>query len=205
MAEMMNGNGMEKKYYVKDDDDFASKGVANTALGIGIGALALTLLGRNNILGNLLGNNESSNGGCGVTCSQRLEDTKELHNQMFGLYKSQTDADFGIYKGYRDADDAIIAKHNADAFSLYKYSRDGFDVLQNEICVLKQKMAVAEAVRPYQDALINCQIAEVKKDAAYNLERRTCKMISGEVVLPSTPTVTGYASYNPCNPIITTT
>ena len=124
---------------------------------------------------------------------------------MFGLYKSQTDADFGIYKGYRDADDAIIAKHNADAFSLYKYSRDGFDVLQNEICVLKQKMAVAEAVRPYQDALINCQIAEVKKDAAYNLERRTCKMISGEVVLPSTPTVTGYASYNPCNPIITTT
>lgn len=200
----MNGNGMEKKYYVKDDD-YASKGVAGTALGIGIGALALTLLGRNNILGNLLGNNESSNGGCGVTCSQRLEDTKELHNQMFGLYKSQTDADFGIYKGYRDADDAIIAKHNADAFSLYKYSRDGFDVLQNEICVLKQKMAVAEAVRPYQDALINCQIAEVKKDAAYNLERRTCKMISGEVVLPSTPTVTGYASYNPCNPIITTT
>lgn len=205
MAEMMNGNGMEKKYYVKDDDDFASKGVAGTALGLGIGALALTLLGRNNILGNLLGNNESSNGGCGVTCSQRLEDTKELHNQMFGLYKSQVDADFGIYKGYRDSDDTIIAKHNADAFSLYKYSRDGFDVLQNEICELKQKVAVAEAVRPYQDALIGYQIADARKDAAYNLERRTCKMISGEVVLPSTPTVTGYASYNPCNPIITTT
>jgi hypothetical protein len=41
MAEMMNGNGMEKKYYVKDDDDYASKGVANTALGLGIGSLAL--------------------------------------------------------------------------------------------------------------------------------------------------------------------
>lgn len=26
----------------------------------------------------------------------------------------------------------------------------------------------------------------------------TCRMISGEVVLPNTPTVTGYASYNPC-------
>mgnify|MGYP003507791171 FL=1 len=25
-------------------------------------------------------------------------------------------------------------------------------------------------------------------------------MITGELVLPSTPTVTGYASYNPCNP-----
>jgi hypothetical protein len=31
-----------------------------------------------------------------------------------------------------------------------------------------------------------------------NLWRRTCRMISGEVVLPNTPTVTGYASYNPC-------
>lgn len=27
---------------------------------------------------------------------------------------------------------------------------------------------------------------------------RTCRMISGEVVLPNTPTVTGYSSYDPC-------
>lgn len=27
---------------------------------------------------------------------------------------------------------------------------------------------------------------------------QACRMISGEVVLPNTPTVTGYASYNPC-------
>jgi hypothetical protein len=27
---------------------------------------------------------------------------------------------------------------------------------------------------------------------------RTCRMISGEVVLPNTPVVTGYGSYNPC-------
>lgn len=37
------------------------------------------------------------------------------------------------------------------------------------------------------------------KGADFNLWRRTCRMISGEVVLPNTPTVTGYASYNPCD------
>lgn len=197
------GNGMmndTKKYYIKEDEhkEYASKNVAGTALGLSIGALALTLLGRNNVLGNLLGNNDTCNNGCNVTCSQRLADTKEFHNEMFGLYKSQVDADFSLYKGYRDSDDAIVAKHNTDAFNLYKYSRDGFDALQNEICNLKSRVAVAEAVRPYQDALIECQIADARKDAAYNLERRTCRMISGEVVLPTTPTVTGYGSYNIC-------
>ena len=34
----------------------------------------------------------------------------------------------------------------------------------------------------------------------FNLAKRTCRMIQGELVLPSTPTVTGYASYSPCNP-----
>lgn len=32
-----------------------------------------------------------------------------------------------------------------------------------------------------------------------NLWRRTCRMISGEVVLPNTPVIEGYASYNPCH------
>lgn len=34
--------------------------------------------------------------------------------------------------------------------------------------------------------------------ADFNLFRRTCRMITGELVLPNTPTVTGYPSYNPC-------
>lgn len=39
----------------------------------------------------------------------------------------------------------------------------------------------------------------VAEHADFNLWRRTCRMISGEVVLPNTPTVTGYVSYNPCD------
>ena len=126
----------EKKYVYKEEehDDYASKGVAGTALGIGIGALALTLLNRNgNILGNILGNPTPENA---------------MNSEFFSLYK-----------GYRDQDDAIIAKHNADAFSLYKYSRDGFDVLQNEISDLKTKLAVAEAVQPWKDKSIYDAIA----------------------------------------------
>ena len=148
----------EKKYVYKEDNghEYASKGVGGTALGIGIGALALTLLNRNGGLNNILGGNDT-----------RLEDTKEFQKEMFGLYKSQVDADFSLYKGYRDADDAIIAKHNADSFSLYSQSMNQGLALQKEIDELKTKMAVADAVRPYQDRLIYDAIALEK-------ERREC-------------------------------
>ena len=58
---------------------------------------------------------------------------------------------------------------------------------------------VLKATRPYQDALIQCDIRRVAEHADFNLWRRTCRMISGEVVLPNTPVVEGYASYNPCH------
>lgn len=120
----------EKKWYEKEP---ASKGVANTALGLSIGALGLELLRNGGLnLGNILNNNPQPN----------PEETA-----------------FGLYKGYRDADDAIIAKHNADAFSLYKYSRDGFDALQGEISELKTKLAVQEAVTPWKDKAIYDAIA----------------------------------------------
>ena len=128
MADVMMNDG--KKWIEKE---YASKGVANTALGLSIGALGLELLKNGGInLGNILG----------TTNQQNPEETA-----------------FGLYKGYRDADDAIIAKHNQDAFSLYKYSRDGFDALQGEISELKTKLAVAEAVQPWKDKSIYDAIA----------------------------------------------
>lgn len=107
--------------------------------------------------------------------------------EKFGLWKSQVDADFGLYKSQVDAD-----------FGLYKNQRDQFDNLKAQIDELKCQVAVGNAVRPYQDKLIMCEINDARKDAAYNLERRTCRMITGELVLPSTPTVTGFPSYNRC-------
>lgn len=98
-------------------------------------------------------------------------------NEKFGLYKGQIDADFALYKEMRDRDDAILAR------------------LGN----LETQVAVGAAVRPYQDALINCKIEKVADWGAFNLARRTCRMIQGEVVLPSTPTVTGFQSASNCN------
>lgn len=55
---------------------------------------------------------------------------------MFGLYKSQIDADFNLYKN----------------------QRDNYDILAKELSDLKAHVAVNDAVRPYQDKLIQCEI-----------------------------------------------
>ena len=117
------------------------------------------------------------------------------------LYKSQVDADFGLYKSTRDSFDALTEKHNADVFGLYKGYRDGFDVMASRISDLEKKVAVNEAVRPYQDKLLQCEIGQALTTAINYTDRKTCKAIYGEVVLPSTPTVTGYGSYNPCTAV----
>ena len=119
-------------------------------------------------------------------------------NEKFQLYKSQIDADFLLYKGYRDADDAIIAKHNADVFALYKGNRDGFDALNARISNLEKEVAVNTAIRPYQDKLIQCEIERAYTAGINYTDRKTCRAIMGELVLPSTPTVTGYPSYTAC-------
>lgn len=115
MAEMIMNDG--KKWIEKDD--YASKGVANTALGLSIGALGLEVLKGNGLnLGNILGGNQQPDA---------------QHSEFFSLYK-----------GYRDSDDAIIAKHNVDSFALYKNQRDGYDVLKAQIDELKAQIAVQQ-------------------------------------------------------------
>ena len=189
--------------YVKIEDEnkkeYASKGVAGTGLGLGIAGTALWLLSGGLGGGGLFGNRgavgaaalgaeavnekedkcELINGMWQLAFNgqtARFNDRQVINSEMFGLYKSQVDADFG----------------------LYKITRDGFDVTNARISNLETKIAVLCATRPYQDALIQSDIRRVAEHADFNLFRRTCRMISGEVVLPNTPTVTGYASYNPC-------
>ena len=121
---MMNNDG--KKWVEKE---YASKGTANTALGLSIGALGYELLKNGGLnLGNILGGNNNQN--------------------------PEATPFFELYKGYRDSDDLIKAKHNEDSFALYKFSRDGFDVMQKEISDLKTRLAVAEAVQPWKDKSI---------------------------------------------------
>lgn len=140
--EIMNDG---KKWVEKE---YASKGTANTALGLSIGALGLEVLKNGGLnLGNILGGGNTQN---------NPEETA-----------------FGLYKGYRDADDAIVAKHNADSFALYKNQRDEKDCLQKQIDELKGKMAVQETNAFWQ-------FKNVTDSIALEAERRACN--DGKIV-----------------------
>jgi hypothetical protein len=203
MAEVMENTCMHDKY--------ASKGKGNAGLTLGIIGTSLAGL----LSMGALGKGTGIIGGAGPACpgvphgelynerketADYIELTKEFYEgqiatnakidkNFFDLYKMNVDTSFGLYKNHVD-----------DSFKLYKGQRDQSDALMAKIADVEKKVDVMSAVRPYQDALINAKIDNVALVGDFNLARRTCKMIQGEVVLPSTPTVTGYASYSPCNP-----
>ena len=130
MNETMTMDG--KKYVEKE---YASKGTANTALGLSIGAIAWEAL-RNGGLGNLLGGT-STNG----------------NNVPF------EESAFGLYKNQRDQYDELLSRHNKDAFDLYKNQRDGYDVLKAQIDAINTKLAVAETNITWQNKSIYEAIA----------------------------------------------
>lgn len=123
---------MTEKKWVEKEPEYASKGVAGTALGIGIGALGLELL-KNGGLGNILGTGNSN---------------VPFEESAFGLYKNQ-----------RDQYDELLAKHNKDAFDLYKNQRDGYDALKAQIDAIATKLAVTDASQPWQTKSIMDAIA----------------------------------------------
>lgn len=182
---------------VRESDVFATKGKANAALTTGIIGTALggILAFKDGLFKGILG------GGCNDDCvphGERYNERKEqedyvaltkqyyegviasqanVNQKFFDLYKMNVDNSFGLYKGQRDSKDELISKINE----------------------VDKKVDMMAAIRPYQDALINCKIDNVALVSDFNLARRTCRMIQGELVLPSTPTVTGYASFSPCS------
>lgn len=119
--------------------------------------------------------------------------------EKFSLWKSQIDADFGLYKTSRDLYDVMNDKLAVASFENYKFSRDSYDAVMNRIAQLEKDVAVGTAVRPYQDKLLQGEIASAYSNAVNYTDRRCCKMIEGVVTLPSTPTVTGYPSYCCCS------
>lgn len=104
--------------------------------------------------------------------------------EKFSMYKGATDAinaenrramhaEFGLYKSQIDAD-----------FGLYKNQRDQYDALQAKYSDLDKKVAIMEALTPYKEKLMMAYVNE-----------KTCRKVDGQLVLPSTPVVTGYGSY----------
>lgn len=183
-------------------DKYATKAKANAGLTTGIigtslaGLLTLGAMSKGGGLLNL-------GGGCpnpGVPQGELYNERKETQDYIEltkQYYEAQIATNNKIDKNFFD-----LYKFGVDnSFNLYKGQRDQADVLMGKIADVEKKVDIMAAIRPYQDALINNKIDNVALVGDFNLARRTCRMITGELVLPSTPTVTGYASYNPCNPV----
>ena len=130
--------------------------------------------------------------------NQRFVDRQTLNSELFGVYKSQIDADFGLYKAQRDASDFTNNRITNEIFSLYKETRDKDDEIKKELCDLKAMVAINSAVRPYQDKLIQCEIDKAFTAGINYTDKKTCNVLYGQLVLPSTPTVTGYVGANQC-------
>lgn len=117
---------------------------------------------------------------------------KGFVNALDAENRRSMEAEFGLYKSQRDADDHLKDAMVAQGFSLYKSQRDGFDALNEKYAAkfneLDKEVAVLKAIRPYQDKLL----------MDYT-DKKTCTCIRGQLVLPNTPVVNGYGSYNACN------
>lgn len=219
--EMTDAKVVEKKIYEDGKKEYASKGLAGTALGIGIGGLALALLNGNGrgvfgSLGNGMPDNVNINTYGGMTASntaptalevmeKECADEVKLLTDMFGLkldtankFYAMRETDiaekFGLYKSQVDAINAENRRAIDAEFGLYKAGRDQYDAANAKMAALETKIAVMEALAPYKEKIL-LQAMDLK--TAYD--------IKGQLVLPSTPTVTGYGSYCCCKTASTPT
>lgn len=185
---------------INEKGEYASNTKGNAALTLGIIGTALGAMSAGNgIFSNIFNKTQGNNGQCMVTLSNEelYLERKQMSDQ---LYNVQSNYETKI-QNLKDLSDAFFASYQRDvdnSMRLYQYSRDNKDELMNMINNVEKKVDTMAAIRPYQDALINAKIDNNALIADYNLARRTCKMIEGQVVLPSTPTVTGYGSYFSC-------
>ena len=196
------------------------RGRANAGLTLGIIGTVLggAALARQGGIGGILGGGASTPASGGVTynvgspacctpslfakeCDDILNVTKGMYDLFIVGQQNATKAreidvaeKFGLYVNNRDNIDRVNGRINDELFSLYKYTRDKDDETNAKIYDLAQQVAINSAVRPYQDKLIQCKIDDVYASLVNYVDRKTCRLIPGRLVLPSTPTVTGYSA-----------
>jgi len=219
--EMTDAKVVEKKIYEegKKHDEYASKGVAGTGLGLGIAGTALGLgawlLGSRSPFGSIGGNmpdnvNINTYGGMtggnsAPTALQVMEkenaDEVALLEKMYGLkldtankFYAMREADvaekFSLYKGGVDAINAENRRAERAEFGLYKSQVDA-------------DFGLYKAGRDQYDALsakyneLDKKVAVMEALTPYKeklmmayVNEKTCRCIYGVVGLPSTPTTT---------------
>lgn len=223
--EMTDAKVVEKKIYEDGKKEYASKGLAGTALGIGIGGLALALLNGNGrgvfgSLGNGMPDNVNINTYGGMTASntaptalevmeKECADEVKLLTDMFGLkldtankFYAMRETDiaekFSMYKGANDAINAENRRAMQAEFGLYKSQIDAdFGLYKNQ--------------RDQYDALqakycdLDKKVAVMEALTPYKeklmmayVNEKCCRKIDGVLGLQSTPTVTVLPSASIC-------
>ena len=196
--------------------DGNNRAKSNWALGLGIAGTVLggAAVAKQGGLGSILGPNAAPSNTVVYTgpancpaaafekeCNDILNVTKGMYDlfiigQQNAAKAREVDVaeKFGLYVNNRDNIDRVNGRINDELFSLYKYTRDKDDETNAKIYDIAQQVAINTAVRPYQDKLIQCKIDEVYTSLINYVDRKTCRLIPGRLVLPSTPTVTGYSA-----------
>ena len=217
---------IKEKEVVYDEGrrDSNTRGKANAGLTLGIIGTVLggAALARQGGIGGILngggaaapGGSVTYNVASPATCTPTLfakecDDILNVTKGMYDLYiagmsnaakarEIDVAEKFGLYVNNRDNIDVVSNRLNSELFSLYKYTRDKDDETNAKINEIASAVAVNSAVRPYQDKLIQCKIDEVYTALVNYVDRKTCRLIPGRLVLPSTPTVTGYSADCTC-------
>lgn len=225
---MTDAKVVEKKIYEDGKKEYASKGLAGTALGIGIGGLALALLNGNGrgVFGSLGGSNMPENVninaygyGANANANQptalqvmekECDDEVKLLTYMFGMkldtankFYAMRETDiaekFSMYKGANDAINAENRRAINAEFGLYKSQVDAdFGLYKNQ----RDQYDALQAKFSDLDKKVAVMEAltpyKEKLMMAY-VKENTCNCLRGQLMLPNTPVLQGFGSYSGCN------
>ena len=154
---------IEKKEIVREDNhDYASKGVAGSALGLGIAGTALALLNGNGLFGWGKARNEDM-----YLERKECQDYIDLTKEFYA----------GRIQSIRDSADVFYnmeSKLNSAAFRLYKSQRDNYDVLADRIAKLETKASITDAVEPWRDQVLQMKINSVAGLVDLEAQKRSC-------------------------------
>ena len=154
---------IEKKEIVREDNhDYASKGVAGSALGLGIAGTALALLNGNGLFGWGKDRNEDM-----YLERKECQDYVDLTKEFYA----------GRIQSIRDSADVFYnmeSKLNSAAFRLYKSQRDNYDVLADRIAKLETKASITDAVEPWRDQVLQMKINSVAGLVDLEAQKRSC-------------------------------
>ena len=154
---------IEKKEIVREDNhDYASKGVAGSALGLGIAGTALALLNGNGLVGWGKARNEDM-----YLERKECQDYVDLTKEFYA----------GRIQSIRDSADVFYnmeSKLNSAAFRLYKSQRDNYDVLADRIAKLETKASITDAVEPWRDQVLQMKINSVAGLVDLEAQKRSC-------------------------------